>query len=114
MTGTATKDRDQWTPLLDQLSRQHEGEAVRIEVLDPTYGDNPEAERLPFSYASYDYKDDVVIVAVGGRSQRYPVVLRHMINHPTELEATQEDPPALRIVDDDGTVTVVSFVPDGA
>jgi cellulose synthase/poly-beta-1,6-N-acetylglucosamine synthase-like glycosyltransferase len=114
MTQTATKDRDRWSPLLDQLSREHEGESVRIEILDPTYGDHPEAERLPFSYASYDYKDDVVIVAVGGRSERYPVVLRHMISHPTELDATQQDPAALRVVDDDGTVTLVSFTRDGS
>jgi hypothetical protein len=114
MAGTATKDRNEWTPMLDQLSREHEGDSVRIEVVDPTYGDHPQVERLPFSYASYDPKDDVVIVAVGGRSERYPVVLRHMISHPAEVDATQDVPVALRVVDDDGTITLVSFESDGS
>jgi hypothetical protein len=110
MAGPATLDRDQWMSTLDQLSRQHEGEKVMIEVLDPSYGDNTEAERLPFSYASYDPKDDVVVVAVGGNSPQYPVVLRHMVSHPTDLAASTDAAPAIKVTDADGTTTVVSFV----
>ena len=45
----------------------------------------PEAERLPFAYAAYDPKDDVLVIAVGGTA-KYPVVLRHLILHPTEVD----------------------------
>jgi hypothetical protein len=112
MTGTSTVDRSQWTSALDQLTREHEGEEVTIEIIDPTYGDNPEVEHLPFAYANYDYKDDVVFVAVGGASPRYPTVLRHMVSHPTEVTTTTE-PPAVRVTDGEGTTTVVSFFPPG-
>jgi len=64
-------------------------------------------------YAAYDPKDDVVIIAVGGRSPRYPVVLRHMISHPTEVAAAEigSARAAIRVVDAEGTATLVSFFP---
>jgi hypothetical protein len=108
MTDTAAVDHSQWTALLDQLTRDHEGEYVTIEVLDPTYGDNPQVERLPFQYAAYDNKDDVAFVVVGGKTPQYPVALRHMVPHPKDLTTTM-DPPAVRVVDPEGTTTVVSF-----
>jgi hypothetical protein len=110
MTDTAAVDHSQWVSLMDQLTRDHAGEEVTIEVIDPTYGDNPEVEHLPFQYAAYDHKDDVAFVVVGGKSPRYPVALRHMVPHPTDLTATM-DPPAVRVVDPEGTTTVVSFFP---
>jgi hypothetical protein len=73
VTNTSTTDRAQWVRTLDQLTRDHEGDPVVIEVLDQTYGDNEQAERVPFAYANYDPRDDVVVIAVGGRSGRYPV-----------------------------------------
>jgi hypothetical protein len=114
MTENSTINRNAWRGQLDGLTADHEGQDVTIEVVDQEYGDQHEAERLPFRYASYDPKDDVVIVAVGGRSERYPVVLRHMISHPAEVDATQDVPVALRVVDDDGTITLVSFESDGS
>jgi hypothetical protein len=110
MTDTSTVDHSQWVSLMDQLTKDHEGEDVTIEVLDPTYGDNPQVERLPFQYAAYDYKDDVAFVVVGGKTPRYPVALRHMVPHPKDLTATM-DPPAVRVVDPEGTTTLVSFFP---
>jgi hypothetical protein len=110
MTGTSTVDHSEWTSLLDRLTKDHEGEYVTIEIVDPTYGDNPEAERMPFQYAAYDYKDDVAFVVVGGKTPRYPVALRHMVAHPADVTATM-DPPAVRVVDNDGTATLVSFFP---
>jgi hypothetical protein len=50
----------------------------------------------------------VVVVAVGGASSRYPVVLRHMISRPTEVSVSGA---AARVIDADGTATVVSFFP---
>lgn len=105
-------DRTEWARLLDRLSREHEGELVTIELLDQTYGDQYEAEHLPFTSALYDRKDDAVVVSVGGRSGRYPVLLRHIISHPTEVSASRSRAgDAFRVVEADGTATLVSFFP---
>lgn len=99
-----------WKNALDELTAQVKGKVVTIEVLDRTIGDQPEVERLPFNYAAYDSKDDVAIVAVGGNDARYPVVLRHMVWRPVEINVATDLPaPALRIVEQDGTVTLVTF-----
>jgi hypothetical protein len=111
MAGTATLNRSEWRNALDQLTADHDGKYVTIELLDPLVGHQHEVDRLPFSYINYDPKDDVVIVAVGGNSPRYPVVLRHMVWHPTEVDlAIEQVPePAVRIVEPDGTITLVIF-----
>ena len=107
---SSTVDRTAWSRVLTEFSERHAGELVRIELLDQTYGDQNEVERLPFAYASYDPKDDVVIVAVGGKSPQYPVVLRHMIWHPTEVDTTDDErTSAVRVVDQDGTATLVTL-----
>jgi hypothetical protein len=110
MTENSTINRNAWRGQLDGLTADHEGQDVTIEVVDQEYGDQHEAERLPFRYASYDPKDDVVIIAIGGRSSRYPVVLRHMVWHPTEVDVdTQVN--AVRVVEPDGTTTIMTFFP---
>jgi hypothetical protein len=116
MAGTATLNRSDWKNALDQLTADHHGKYITIELLDRSVGHQHEAERLPFSYINYDPKDDVVIVAVGGNSPQHPVVLRHMVWHPTEVDiAVEEVPePAVRIVDQDGTITLVVFFPEQA
>lgn len=113
MANSSTLDRGEWTARLDQLTKNHEGDLASIELLDPAYGDLDEAERMPFSYAGYDHKDDVVVVAVGGNSPRYPVVLRHIVSHPTEVSVDEDEAirGAVRIADSEGTVTLVSFFP---
>jgi hypothetical protein len=108
VTEISTADKVEWAPLLDTLTKEHDGDLITIEVLDPTYGDLHEAEGLPFAYCSYDRRDDVVVVAVGGASSRYPVVLRHMISRPTEVSVSGT---AARVIDANGTATVVSFFP---
>jgi hypothetical protein len=103
-------DRSRWQAVLDQLTKEHEGKEVTIELLDPTFGDGDEVERLPFAYVNYDRPTDTVIVAVGGRSAAYPVVLRHMIQRPVEVAVDDSlDIAALKLVDTDGTATLVSF-----
>jgi len=113
MTETPTTDRTLWASGLDELTALHEGKMITMEVLDRSFGDEYEVERLPFRYASYDPKDDVVVIAVGGASSRYPVVLRHLINHPTEVDGAFDSGlgPALRVTDADGTTTIVMFHP---
>jgi hypothetical protein len=110
MADTATTDRKAWVEGLDRLTKDREGHDVTIEVVNRSFGDQTEAERLPFSYTSYDPKDDVVVVAVGGRSSSYPVVLRHMVRHPSEVDIDLEAG-AFRVVEKDGTTTIVTFFP---
>ena|ERR1700704_2129843 len=107
MTEATTQDRSTWVSELDLLTADHEGDLVVIEVLDEVYGDGEQAERVPFAYASYDRKDDVVVVAVGGRSGRFPVSLRHIIADPVEIDVAEN---AMRVVSEDGTTTIVTFI----
>jgi hypothetical protein len=106
-------DRNEWRQFFDQLSKDREGDLVTIELLDSSHSDRREAELLPFFSATYDRKDDVIVVSVGGRSPRYPVVLRHIISHPSEV-STMDDgsrTTAVRVLDRDGTVTLITFSP---
>ncbi|SFN62713.1 DUF5335 family protein [Mycetocola miduiensis] len=108
MADISTTDRTSWVEGLDRLTKDREGQDVTIEVLDRSFGDQTEAERLPFAYTSYDPKDDVVVVAVGGRSSSHPVVLRHMVPHPSQVDI-DPDVGAFRVVEQDGTTTIVTF-----
>ena len=101
----------QWQARLEDLTKQHEGHEVAIELLDQELGDEAEAEMLPLAYLEFDPKDDVVIVAVGGRDGRYPVVLRHIVEHPQRIVADSygEGRSALDIVNRDGDHTIVTI-----
>jgi hypothetical protein len=116
MAVISPEQRTEWTKLTDRLTAEYAGYDVTIEVLDPETGDNPMVERLPFDNVTYDYKDDVAVVAVGGKSQRYPVALRHLIYHPQEFVVDLiPEGAALKITDSTGTTTLVSLLrrPDG-
>ncbi|MFG3479508.1 DUF5335 family protein [Streptomyces sp. NPDC047980] len=115
MTRTSTLERSQWQAALDGVTADHDGKLVSVELLDVSVGHQYEAERMPFANLSYDPKDDVVIVAVGGKSPRYPVVLRHMVAHPKEIDIATEDIPetAVRVVAPDDTATLITFFPAG-
>jgi acetamidase/formamidase len=110
MTDTMAIDRSQWAEQLDAVTRDHEGDEVTIEVLDKDWGDVHEAERMPFTYVTYDKKDDAVIIGVGGRSAAWPVLLRHMVRHPVEVSlAAVGDEVGLRVAEQHGTVTLVTI-----
>ncbi|MCF6523630.1 DUF5335 family protein [Streptomyces sp. JJ36] len=111
MTGSGALERTDWQTALEEITDEHWGHLVSIEVLDPSLGDQYEAERLPFSSLAYDPKDDVVIVAVGGKPPRYPVVLRHMVPHPAEIDVAVRDAAedAVRVVPPEGAPTLITF-----
>jgi len=113
MAGTTTLKRTEWRGALDAVTADHPGELVTIEVLDPEVGYQHEAERLPFAAITYDPADDVVIISVGGRDERYPVDLRHMVWHPVEVDLVADEipQPAVRVVEPDSTTTLVVFHP---
>jgi hypothetical protein len=107
--------RTDWVGFLELLTKEHEGSYVTMEILTKDFGDQHEAEHLPFVYIEYDYKDDVVIVAVGGRDGRYPVVLRHIISHPEKIFVHPPRPElahAIDVIDKDGVHTVISLYPN--
>jgi hypothetical protein len=117
MAVISAEQRTEWTSLTERLTAEYQGYDVTIEILDPEAGANSLVERLPFDTVTYDHKDDVVVISVGGNSQRYPVALRHVIHHPQELVVDLiPEGAALKITDSTGTTTLVSLVrrPDGA
>ncbi len=77
--------RSSWESALESLSKEHDGDLVTIETPALDLGDQLEAERLPLAYLEYDRHDDAVSAAVGGRDGKYPVVLRHVIEHPSKV-----------------------------
>ena len=108
------RPHDDWRDFLEQVTKEHDDALVTIEVFSREFGDGYEAEKLPFESIEYDDKDDVVIVIVGGRDGRYPVVLRHMVWHPQQVLADPPDPStvkALEIIDRDDVRTVISLLP---
>jgi hypothetical protein len=111
MPVSTPEQRSEWATLTDRLSVDHAGHDVTIEVLDPEGGDNSMVERLPFEGITYDHKDDVVVISVGGSSPRYPVVLRHMIHHPEEIMFDLiPQGAALKITDSSGATTLLTLL----
>jgi hypothetical protein len=101
-----------WYDSLESLTKEHEGDDVTIEVLSTDLGDQYEAEKLPFAYIEYDRHDDILSVAVGGQDGRYPVVLRHGIQHPQRVMISPPAPgeeTTVDVVAADGVQTLVTF-----
>jgi hypothetical protein len=107
------RPKEDWHKLLDELTLVRTGDEVTIELLDAEFGDEFEAERIPLAYIEYDEHADEASVGVGGRDGRYPVVLRHSIEHPTSI-LTDSNPPmlplAVQIVGADGSQTLVTVL----
>jgi hypothetical protein len=104
--------RHEWRQFFERLTQECEGYDVTIEVVSEDFGDQFEAERLPLTYLAYDDKDDVFIVAVGGKDGRYQAVLRHMVEHPKAIHAerlTGETPCAIEAIGPDDTQTIVTL-----
>ncbi len=95
---------ERWAQYFDSIAPGIEGLLVTIEVMDEQLGDQIDVERLPVQTIGYDHKDNVLEVAVGGRTPRYPVVLRHFISAPQtiELEESGEATPSSILVTDAG------------
>jgi hypothetical protein len=111
MPVTTPEQRSEWVTLTDRLSADHAGHDITIDLLDAERGGSSMVERLPFDGITYDHRDDVVVISVGGRSPGYPVVLRHMIQHPQEiLFDLIPQGAALKITDSSGTTTLVSLL----
>ena len=104
--------REEWRRFMDAMTRQYEGWEVTIEVLSDELGDLTQAERLPLAYLEYDDKDDIFSVAVGGRDGRYPVLLRHGIEHPRRIlsdELSADVPRVFDVIDPESVQTIITL-----
>jgi hypothetical protein len=106
-------DREAWQKTLEALTKEHAGAVATIEVAELDLGDQFEAQQMPFSYVEYDPHDDAVSVGVGGQDGRYPVVLRHVVEHPQNVfvHASEESSVTVEVRSPDGTVTLVTLTP---
>jgi hypothetical protein len=104
--------KSSWHEALESLSKEHQGDELTIEVLALDFGDQEEAEKLPFAYIEYDEHDDTLNVAVGGRDSRYAAVLRHAIEHPRSVVLGPSVPgesTTLKAVGADDSETLITF-----
>ena len=107
--------RASWPADLDSITASIEGMLVTVELMGEQLGDQTDVERLPVQAISYDPRDDVVEVAVGGRGNRYPVVLRHFISNPTAIsvEELEGRPSAILVTDPGGVRTLIRLFEPG-
>ncbi len=111
-SATQELDAERWHEYFDSLTPGIEGMLATIEVMDGQAGDQLDAERMPLQAISYDPRDDVVEIALGGRGVRYPVVLRHFISAPRTIsveESSSITPTAILVTDGDGVRTLISL-----
>jgi hypothetical protein len=112
MTGSDEEiSRDAWQRTLQALTVEREGDSATIEVAELDSGDQFEAEQIPFSYIEYDPHDDAVSVGVGGLSGRFPVMLRHVIEHPQNIliHPSEASSVTIEVRSPDGTVTLITL-----
>src|SRR5262252_4805778 len=109
-TTTRELERASWAAYFDSIAPSVEGMLVTVELMGEQLGDQTDVERLPVQAISYDPRDDVLEVAVGGRGTRYPVVLRHFISNPTAIsveESPEGTPSAILVTDPSGVRTLI-------
>ena len=93
-----------WKSYFETMSGVLIGKWAELEVATLDLGDQIVAERLPLLGITYDTKDDLVDISLGGENQ-----LNHLIRHPSQIEIG-EDSDGLRsiaITSGDGTVQVL-------
>ena len=114
-TTTRELERASWPAYFDSIASSIEGMLVTVELMGEQLGDQTDIERLPVQAISYDPRDDVLEVAVGGRGTRYPVVLRHFISSPTAIsvEELEGRPSAILVTDPGGVRTLIRLFEPG-
>jgi len=104
-------EASRWTEYFAELSRQAEGYDTAIEIMSPELGDQIEVRRAPLRELTFEAREGIA-VSVGERDVE---VLRHAIQRPTRVEATDEPgiPSALMVEEEDGTKTLLRFTDPG-
>jgi Family of unknown function (DUF5335) len=111
-TNTHELPAEEWHSYLDSFTEAASGMLVTAHVMDESLGDQIDIERLPLQAVSYDPRDDVLEVAVGGRGTRNPIVFRHLISAPRRVEVEERaalEPVAIEVTDQDGVRTLIRF-----
>jgi len=101
---------ERWAEYFDSIGPAIEGLLVTVEVMSDELGDQIDVERLPVQTIGYDHRDNVLEVAVGGRTPRYPVVFRHFIASPQTIQVEdsgQPAPSAILVTDANGDRTLI-------
>ena len=93
-----------WKSYFHDMSGVLVGKWVEVEVAALDLGDQILAERLPLLGITYDAKDDLVDVSLGGEKQ-----LNHLIRHPGQIEIVEGDGGvrSIAVATTDGTVQVL-------
>jgi hypothetical protein len=107
---------DQWAPFLDQFSQAHRGERVEVRVIGADVGDQSEATALPLVGITDDFKaaDGERIEVMAGEAPGSDAHVSHSIVHPIHVRIAERDdgsPVAMQIEGEDGTSTLVRFLP---
>jgi hypothetical protein len=109
-TTTQELGAEKWLEYFDSVASSIDGMLVTIEVMSERLGDQVDVERLPLQAISYDPKDNMVEISVGGRGVRYPVMLRHFISSPQTVSVEESDPlspRAILVTDASGVRTLI-------
>jgi len=109
-TTTRELSAENWMEYFDSIVSSIDGLLVTMEVMSEQLGDQLDVERLPLRAISYDPKDNLLEVSVGGRGLRYPVLLRHFIASPQTISVEESDPrspTAILVADASGARTLI-------
>jgi hypothetical protein len=92
-----------WASFCDRISPVLEGKRAEVEVASLGLGEQIATEWAPLVGVSYDEKDDVFSIAVGG--------LGHLIRHPQTLAVQWRGPAveSLAVTDRAGRLHIVRF-----
>lgn len=101
-------DKAEWQGLFDHLSKILMGKRAEIETASLDWGDQIEAEWLPFLGITYDPKSDLVEIVLEGPKREN---IDHLIRHPREIyiDVGGTGFRSMAIVDGDGVMQIVTL-----
>jgi hypothetical protein len=112
MPKTEEIPRSRWIAFLDDITREHQGTPVSLEILDPELGAQPQLDDVPLQGISADERPagshDVNIIV--GEEVNPPVT--HIVPHARRLYIARSetgDDQSLEIEGNDGSRTIVRF-----
>jgi hypothetical protein len=102
--------RPEWSSFLESFSQMHQGWLVRVDdVAMPAGPTAVEARGLPLIGATYDRRDDMIAIALGGHEGEH---LTRILQHPSRVAVEQTDDgieQGVRIESETGPATRVTF-----
>jgi hypothetical protein len=102
----------QWQEYFNSVTKQLGDELITVEALSADFGDQLEVKRLPVQGFSYDAREQILAISVGGRTAAYPVVLTHSIANPQAIsvdESAPHTPRTIQVTDGGGVTTLIRF-----